>query len=93
MPPHIIYALVFSISSVLDYVPCIFLFTGHMEALRALDACASNEAHQYGRLGVHAITIRARNLNRLLSNTFDDSPRDTWMHREDPIKIRQARST
>ena len=39
-----------------------FFFAGHVAALRALDASASNEARRCGGLRVHAITIRARAL-------------------------------
>ena len=73
--------------------PVFFLFAGHVAASLALDAHTSNGARRCGGLGVHAITIRARALNHVLSNIFDDSPGDTWTHREDPIKIRRARST
>ena len=72
--------------------PWKFVFPRHVAASLALDTRASNEARRYGGLGVHAINIRARALNRVLSNAFDDSPDDTWTHREDPIKIGWARS-
>ena len=73
--------------------PWKFVFARHVAASWVLDTRASNEARQYIGLGVHAITIRARALNRILSNAFDDSLGDTWTHREDPIKIVLARST
>ena len=73
--------------------PWKFVFAGHVAASRALDTHASNEACRCGGLGVHAITIRARALNRVLRNAFDDSLGDTWTHREDMIKIGWARST
>ena len=63
-----------------------------MVASRVKDTRTSNEARQYGGLGVHAITIRARALNRNLSNAFYDSPGDAWTHQEHPIKIGRARS-
>ena len=43
--------------------------------------------------GVHRITIKTHASNHILSNVFDDSPGNLWTHREDPIKIKRARST
>ena len=36
---------------------------------------------------------QAHVLNHDFSDAFDDSPCNTWTHREDPIKIRRAKST
>ena len=53
----------------------------------ALDASASNKVRRCSGLGVHTITIRARDVNRDLSDAFDNSPGNTWTHREVPIFI------
>ena len=44
-----------------------FFFAGHVATSQALDTRASNESGRYGWLDVHAITIRARALNHVLT--------------------------
>ena len=68
-----------------------FVFVGHVAASQALDTRASNEARQYGGLKAHVITIRARPLNHVLGDAFENSPGETWTHQEFLIFIRRAK--
>ena len=64
-----------------------FVFAEHVAASQALDTRVSNESRQHGGLEVHAITIRSCALKHVLSDAFDNSLGDTWMHQKLPIFI------
>ena len=67
--------------------PFNLLNTRHVAAWNVLDVSASTKARRCGGLWVHEITIRARAVNRDLSDAFDDSPGDTWTQHDHPMKI------
>ena len=81
--------LFLSISSMWAYVPVNFSFAGHLAKQYALDQKLTKDCMLIQWISVHRIIDQTRALNRDLSDAFNDSLGDMWMHQDATIKIVQ----